>query len=359
MPKIPPTEAAVRAALADFQDPETGRSIVQLEQVHALQLEGSRVRVTLGLTTWSAPLWDQTRDELLQHLRARLPGADVEVELDVHHRRPEKLGEIGLTAKTVLAVGSGKGGVGKSSIAAYLALGLQRAGCQVGLMDADLYGPSIPHLFGCHEQPQMVGDKILPVMADDLRMLSMGLLVPEGEAVIWRGPMLHNALLQFLRDTAWGDLDYLIIDMPPGTGDVAISLSQLLPLSGAVVVCTPQDVALLDAVKAVSMFRKVNIDVLGMVENMSYFVCPNCDARHDIFGSGGARRRAEQLSVPFLGELPIRTQLRADADAGRVAASLDDPVAGPAVAAMCRNLVANLSARHRTHPKLPTLPILG
>lgn len=354
-----PNEAAVRTALADFIDPETGRGILQLEQVHGLRLDGRHLHVALGLTTWSAPLWNETRDALLARLRDRFPELDIAVEVEPHQRRPEKLGEIGLTAKTVVAVGSGKGGVGKSSIAACLACGLQRAGCQVGLMDADLYGPSIPHLFGCHEPPHMVGEQIMPVVVDGLRMLSMGLLVPEGEAIIWRGPMLHNALTQFLRNTAWGELDYLIVDMPPGTGDVAISLSQLLPLGGAVVVCTPQDVALLDAVKAVAMFRKVNIDVLGMVENMSYFVCSNCSARHDIFGSGGARRRAEQLNIPFLGELPIRTELRMLADQGRVATSLEDAIAGPALKSMCRNLVAELAARHRRQPTLPKLPILG
>jgi len=258
-------EAAIRAALAEFKDPETGRSITKLEQVYSLHLEDRRLSVTLGLTTWSAPLWEQTRSELTEHLQKRFPHLNIAVELAVHQRKPEKMGEIGLAAKTVVAVGSGKGGVGKSSIAAYLACGLRRAGCEVGLMDADLYGPSIPHLFGIHELPQMIDDRIQPVVAAGVRIMSIGLLVPEGEAVIWRGPMLHSALDQFLRDTAWGDLDYLVIDMPPGTGDVAISLSQLLPLSGAIVVCTPQDVALLDAVKAISMFRKVNIDVLGMV----------------------------------------------------------------------------------------------
>jgi ATP-binding protein involved in chromosome partitioning len=354
-----PDDATIRAALAEFKDPETGRSVVQLGQVHRQRLEGRRLNVTLGLTTWSAPLWSQVRDELADHLRRRFPQLEIAVELAVHNRRPEKMGEIGLAAKTVVAVGSGKGGVGKSSVAAYLACGLHRAGCQVGLMDADVYGPSIPHLLGCHEQPALAGDRIEPVVIDGLRMMSIGLLVPEGEAVIWRGPMLHNVLTQFLRDTEWGDLDYLIVDMPPGTGDVAISLSQLLPLSGAVVVCTPQDVALLDAVKAVAMFRKVNIDVLGMVENMSFFVCPNCDARHDIFGSGGAKRRAGELGIPFLGELPIRTELRVLADEGRIGASLDDPVAGPLLTAICRNLVANLATGHRSHPSLPTLPILG
>ena len=281
------------------------------------------------------------------------------MELAVHQRKPEKLGEIGLAAKTVVAVGSGKGGVGKSSIAAYLAFGLRRAGCEVGLMDADVYGPSIPHLLGSRQRPQIVDDRIQPVVVDGLRMMSMGLLVPEGEAVIWRGPMLHTALTQFLRDTAWGDLDYLVIDMPPGTGDVALSLSQLLPLTGAVVVCTPQDVALLDAVKAIAMFRKVHVEVLGMVENMSFFVCPNCNARHDIFGSGGAKRRAAELGVPFLGEVPISTELRIGADEGRVAAAFDQPTAGPYLEAICRNFVGNLVAQHRRQPVLPTLPVLG
>jgi ATP-binding protein involved in chromosome partitioning len=358
MPTDQPSESAIRAALAEFQDPETGRGITQIEQVHKLQLDGRRLSVTVGLTTWSAPLWQQIRDELIADIRRRFPTLDVTVELAVHRRKPETMGEIGLAAKTVVAVGSGKGGVGKSSIALYLAAALQRAGCAVGLMDADLYGPSIPHLLGSRGHPEMAGDRIRPVVVDGLRVMSMGFLVPEGEAVIWRGPMLHNALAQFLGDTDWGELDYLIIDMPPGTGDVAISLAQLLPPSGAVVVCTPQDVALLDAVKAITMFRRVNIDVLGMVENMSFFLCPDCGARHDIFGSGGAKRRAAELGVPFLGQLPIRIELRLAADEGKAASALDDPVARPCLEEIARNLVGNLSARRRRHPKLPSLPVL-
>ena len=360
MPQNQPTETAVRAALAEFKDPETGRSITQLEQVHGLRLEGKNLSVTLGLTTWSAPVWEQTRSELAEHLHRRFPGVDVVVEIATHQRKPEKLGEIGLAAKTVVAVGSGKGGVGKSSIAAYLAYGLHRAGCVVGLMDADVYGPSIPHLFGSRQRrPEIVADRIQPVVVDGLRVMSMGFLVPEGEAVIWRGPMLHTALTQFLRDTDWGELDYLIIDMPPGTGDVALSLSQLLPLTGAVIVCTPQDVALLDAVKAIAMFRKVHVDVLGMVENMSFFLCSNCNARHDIFGSGGAKRRAAELGVPFLGELPITTELRIQADQGRASAAFDAPLARPYLEAICRNFVGNLVAQHRCRAVLPTLPVLG
>ncbi len=359
MPDDQTTETAVRAALAEFKDPETGRSITQLEQVHGLRLDGQRLSVTLGLTTWSAPIQEQTRAELVEHLGKRFPRLNVTVDLAVHERKPEKLGEIGLAVKTVVAVGSGKGGVGKSSIAAYLACGLRRAGCQVGLMDADVYGPSIPHLLGSRERPYVLGDRIQPVVVDGLQVMSMGFLVPEGEAVIWRGPMLHTALTQFLRNTAWGELDYLIIDMPPGTGDVALSLSQLLPLTGAVIVCTPQDVALLDAVKAIAMFRKVQVAVLGMVENMSFFLCPHCNARSDIFGSGGAKRRAAELGVPFLGEVPISMALHIQADQGKVSAALDEPTARPYLEAICRNFVGNLVAQHRQRPLLPTLPVLG
>jgi ATP-binding protein involved in chromosome partitioning len=354
------TLEAVRQALDTFKDPEAGRSIVQLGQVHDLRVEGNRVLVTLGLTTYSAAVWKETEAELAGHLRARLPQeADVAVRLAVHPRPAEKIGQLGLAAKSVIAVGSGKGGVGKSTIAAILAYGLTRAGSKVGLLDADVYGPSIPHLIGSSERPYVAEGKIQPVRVDGLTVMSMGFLIPPGEAVLWRGPMLHGAITQFLRDTDWGDLDYLIIDMPPGTGDVALSLSQLLPLSGAIVVCTPQDVALLDAVKAIAMFRKVNLDVLGMVENMSYFICPHCQTRHEIFGSGGARQTAAELSVPFLGEVPLNTQLRICGDEGRVGASFQDATSGPYLEALCHNLVKNLVTGRRKAPPIPSLTVLG
>ncbi len=352
------TEAAIREVLAKFQDPETGRSITQLEQVHRLELDGRKLSVTLGLTTWSAPLYEVTLAELADCLRAEFPSHQVTVERAEHCRPAEKLGEVGLAAKSVIAVGSGKGGVGKSSVAVWLAYGLSRAGCSVGLMDADVYGPSIPHLVGSDDRPTMADGRIQPVQVDGLKVMSMGFMVPADEAVIWRGPMLHGVITQFLGETAWGELDYLIVDLPPGTGDVALSLSQLLPLSGAVVVCTPQDVALLDATKAIAMFRQVRIPVLGMIENMSFFICPDCDSRHEIFGCGGARQRAAELDVPFLGEVPLDVELRILADRGKIGSAWEHEQAKPYLEAICDNLVRNLVSRNRQQPAMPTLPIL-
>jgi ATP-binding protein involved in chromosome partitioning len=225
-------------------------------------------------------------------------------------------------------------------------------------MDADVYGPSIPHLLGVNRRPEIADQRIQPIEVSGLKVMSMGFLVPPGEAVVWRGPMLHGAITQFLRDTAWGNLDYLVIDLPPGTGDIALTLSQLLPLTGAVVVCTPQDVALLDAVKAIAMFRKVNIPVLGMVENMSGFVCPDCDKRYDIFGSGGARRKAEELGVPFLGEVPINMQIRTRGDEGQMAALFDDKASANHLAPLCHRLVKNLAQSNAAEPPLPSLSVI-
>jgi len=187
----------------------------------------------------------------------------------------------------------------------------------------------------------------------------MGFLVPAGEAIVWRGPMLHGAITQFLRDNDWGQLDYLVIDMPPGTGDIALTLSQMIPLSGAVVVCTPQDVALLDAVKAIAMFRKVNIPILGMVENMSGFICPDRGKKYDIFGSGGARRKAEELNVPFLGEVPLNMQIRVHGDAGTTLANLDDKIVGPYLTKIVTTLIRNLADSAAARPPMLQLPVLG
>lgn len=351
--------AAVLAVLRQIRDPETGRNLVEMDQVKDIALSGGGVKVTIGLTTHSAPLWAEVREEIAAKLKSSLPElATIDVQIVEHERPPQKLGEIGLTAKSVIAVGSGKGGVGKSTIAASIAMGLARAGSKVGLMDADVYGPSIPHLLGVSGRPEIENGKIRPIMAGDVKVISMGFMVAPGEAVVWRGPMLHGAITQFLRDTNWGDLDYLIIDMPPGTGDIALTLSQLLPLTGAVVVCTPQDVALLDAVKAITMFRRVNIPVLGMVENMSSFIAPDTGKRYDIFGSGGAQRRATELEMPFLGEVPINMQIRLLGDTGQTGANFDDPTVAPYLQAIIQKLVRNLADANRQAPPLPTLAVL-
>jgi ATP-binding protein involved in chromosome partitioning len=357
----PLTLEAVRAALAQFYDPESGRNVIETRQVRDLQLADGRLSLTLELTTHSAPLWDETRDALGRYLRQEFPQLQqVEVELAVHHRPAMKLGQVGVTAKSVVAVGSGKGGVGKSTVAACLALGLRRAGCRVGLMDADVYGPSVPHLLGVQQRPEVHNNRIEPIDAGGLKVMSMGFLVPRGEAVVWRGPMLHGAITQFLRDTNWGELDYLVIDLPPGTGDIALTLSQLLPLTGAVVVCTPQDVALLDAEKAIAMFEKVNIPVLGIVENMSYFECPGCGQRYDIFGSGGARRCAAQRNIPFLGEVPINIAIRVHGDAGQTDRNFDEAAVAPYFQDICHRLAQVIAETKRgaAGPQLPQLTVL-
>ena len=351
---------AVDRVLEEFRDPETGRGITKMEQVRDVRLDGGRLSLTLALTTHSGPLWGETRDALVDALRSAVPDLkEIEVDVVRHDRPATKIGEIGLAAKSVVAVGSGKGGVGKSTIAASIAYGLNGAGCIVGLMDADVYGPSIPHLLGMSGRPEVEDSRIQPLVRDGMPVMSMGFLVPAGEAVIWRGPMLHGAITQMLRDTAWGQLDYLIIDMPPGTGDIALTLSQLLPLTGAVIVCTPQDVALLDAVKAIAMFRKVNIPVLGMVENMSYFLCPGCERRYDIFGSGGAQRRAAELDVPFLGEVPINMQIRIHGDDGQTGRNFDDQQTAPYLQAICKNLARGVAGNSGEEPPLPSLSVIG
>ncbi len=366
--------AAVNRVLSEFKDPESGRGVVEMDQVRDVILDGESLSLTLALTTHSAPLWESTRQNLISLLKKECPElSSVEVALDVHQRAVEPLGQVGVTAKSVIAVASGKGGVGKSTIATSLALGLKRAGCQVGLMDADVYGPSIPHLLGLSGQPEVreqptdqrdeqgnpvMKRGIVPIDCDGMRVMSMGFMVPPDEAVIWRGPMLHGAITQFLRDTIWGPLDYLIIDMPPGTGDIALTLSQLLPLTGAVVVCTPQDVALLDAVKAITMYEKVKIPVLGVVENMSYFLCPDNGKRYDIFGHGGAKSRAESLKIPFLGEVPINIQMRVHGDEGRMVANFDDEEIAAPLNSICVNLAEELSQGTQEEPPLPSLSVL-
>lgn len=350
----------VRNAIANHPDPETGRPIGTLNQIQDIVVDGSMVTVTIGLTSHTMPIADEVVETLRSRIVAAAPGSQVTINVVPHERAAARLGQIGLRVKSVIVVGSGKGGVGKSTVAASIALTLRRLGAKVGLMDADVYGPSIPHLLGLKGRPSITESKrIEPIRLGDMPVMSMGFLVEPDQAVIWRGPMLHGSINQFLGETDWGELDYLIIDMPPGTGDIALTLSQALPIAGAIVVCTPQEVALLDAVKAISMFRKVNIPILGMVENMSGFQCPDCGKMYDIFGRGGARAKAEELGVSYLGGLPIDITLRTAGDEGRLADVIaDDPKARAPLDGVTQAVVRNLAAKAAAAPPKVSLPTL-
>jgi ATP-binding protein involved in chromosome partitioning len=355
--QIDPT--VVRNVLSEIRDPETGRSIGKTNQIGNIEVTDSRLRLELKLTTHSWPVQDEFIERVQEALKTKVPGVtEVDVAISELDRPPVAIGQIGLQARSVIAVGSGKGGVGKSTVAASIALSLSKAGAKVGLMDADVYGPSIPHLLGLSGRPEVMNGKIQPIYFERIPVMSMGFLVEPDQAVIWRGPMLHGSISQFLRDTYWGPLDYLIIDMPPGTGDIALTLSQMIPLAGAVVVCTPQQVALLDAVKAIAMFRKVKIPVLGMVENMSGFICPDNGIRYDIFGHGGARIKAEEMEVPFLGEVPLNMQLRQNSDTGELNLALQDPICSHAMEKIVRAMIHRLSDRAAAAPTGAALPVL-
>ena len=267
-------------------------------------------------------------------------------------RQPQKPEIPGIGA--IIAVASGKGGVGKSTTSVNLALGLAGEGLRVGLLDADIYGPSIPRLFGLSGRPmQGPGRTILPMEKYGLKIMSIGFLVDEGTAVIWRGPMVQSALLQMLREVAWGELDVLVVDMPPGTGDAQLTMAQQVPLAGSVVVSTPQDLALIDARKAIAMFNKVSVPVLGIVENMSTFICPNCGTTHNIFGHGGAKSEAEKIGVPFLGEIPLAMDIRERSDAGTpVSAEDPDSPHAQAYREIAKATLAGIKATSRKGPSI-------
>lgn len=286
--------------------------------------DSGQVNIQIELPVPSYPLQSELTEQIQTLVQQQFPACQVvEIEYTTNIRGKQSGGRLGLNVKNIIAVGAGKGGVGKSTVAASLAFGLKQFGARVGLVDADVYGPSIPHLVGTNEKPvaqEFQGKdgqtmtRIVPVEADGLKVMSMAFFVEPDQAVIWRGPMLHKAITQFLQDTEWGELDYLVIDMPPGTGDVSLTLSQLLELAGAVVVCSPQQVALLDAVKAVQMFRQVKIPVLGIVENMS----------GDVFGRGGAQAKGEALQIPFLGEIPMNAEICTKSDAGAISQLVEE-----------------------------------
>jgi len=341
------SEAAVIEALRGVMDPELHKDIVTLGMAQNIEVRDGTVSLLVTLTTPACPLRETIEKDVRQAL-AQVPGVRaVEIKFDASvpegRRLQDKAPITGV--KNLVAVASGKGGVGKTTVAVNLAIALQRLGAAVGLLDGDVYGPNVPVMLGATEQPRALDERtILPVQAYGLKMISMGLLSPGDKPLIWRGPMLHSVVQQFLRSVRWGQLDYLIVDLPPGTGDVQLSLIQSTAVSGAVIVTTPSIVALADVRKAVEMFRQVNVEVLGVVENMSYFACPHCHERIDVFGHGEGERMARAFGLPFLGEIEIDPQIRIGGDTGRPVASLGEDAPGAkSIYAMARSVAARLS----------------
>jgi ATP-binding protein involved in chromosome partitioning len=312
------TEAAVLGALRAIKDPDLHKDIVDLGFVKNLRIDGSRVALTIELTTPACPVKDMMRDQARTILTGLGASAvDVEMTAQVRSALHTETGRAPVEGvKNIIAVGAGKGGVGKTTVAVNVAVALAQRGSRVALLDADMYGPNVPIMLGLRTQLETDGKKIVPAERYGLQTVSIGFLTPDDAPVIWRGPMLHGAVNQFFRDVRWQDVDYLIVDMPPGTGDVALSLSQSVPVAGSVVVTTPQTVSLADTRRAVLMYRKLNIPVLGLIENMSHFVCPDCGHESDIFGKGGGEQLARDLSVPFLGRIPLYEPVRTGSDSG-------------------------------------------
>jgi ATP-binding protein involved in chromosome partitioning len=312
-------QAAVLEALKVVHDPDLHKDIVSLGFVKDLKIDAGRVAFTIELTTPACPVKDQMRDQARAAV-AQLPGVST-VDVQMSARVREAVGADGTRqlvpgVKNVIAVGAGKGGVGKTTVAVNLAIALAKSGSRVGIIDADIYGPNVPIMLGMKTQLTTDGQKIVPAEKYGLQVISMGFLTGDDAPIIWRGPMLHGALQQFFREVAWTNLDYLVIDLPPGTGDVVLSLSQTVPVAGAIVVTTPQQVSLADTRRAVAMYKKLNIPTLGIIENMSYFVCGHCAHESDIFGHGGGEKMAEELGIPFLGRLPIYQPIREGSDTG-------------------------------------------
>ena len=343
------SQAAVEQALSLIQDP-AGHPLTSHQRIESLMIDGATIRLTLRIAAAEANAFASVQKAAEAALLA-LPGitrALVILTAEKMASAPRAQGSARDVpgVRHMVAVASGKGGVGKSTLAANLALALRRKGLAVGLVDADIYGPSVPRLMGVSRKPEFVDGKILkPIEAHGLKVMSIGFMVEEESPLIWRGPMIDSALTQMLREVAWGDLDVLIVDMPPGTGDAQLTMAQKMPLDGAIIVSTPQDLALIDARKGLTLFAKADVKVFGLVENMSTFICPSCGSRCDIFGHGGARREAEKLALDFLGEVPLHMAIRVAADAGApsVVADPDGPHAA-AYGAIAERLWEKLTA---------------
>jgi ATP-binding protein involved in chromosome partitioning len=355
------TEAAVLDALRGVQDPDLRRDIVSLKFVKNVRIDGGRVSFSIELTTPACPVKDQMRDQA-RAVVAALPGvSQVEVEMTAQVRAavtPDASRAPVPGVKNIIAVGAGKGGVGKTTVAVNLAIALSQCGGRVGMIDGDVYGPNVPLMLGIQTQLTTDGQKILPAEQYGIQIVSMGFLTGDDAPVIWRGPMLHGVIQQFFREVRWDEIDYLIVDMPPGTGDIALSLSQTVPVSGSVVVTTPQTVSVADTRRAVRMYQKLNIPTLGLIENMSHFICPSCQHETDIFGKGGGERLAQELSVPFIGRIPIYEPIRIGGDTG-VPITIGDPksVAAKAFRTAAEQLAAQLSIASYAKKPIPLIQI--
>lgn len=325
------TEKQVLQALSQVHDPELGRDLVSLGMVRNVQIEGSKVSFELVLTTPACPLREHIA-RMAREAVAQLPGVtEVNIEVMAEVTQSLPLESVLPGVKNIIAVGSGKGGVGKTTVAVNLAIALAQPGAKVGLLDADIYGPNVPRMLGLRQVPDFdeKEQKIIPLQAWGIKVMSLGFLIGEDQPVIWRGPILARALQQLLFDVAWGELDYLLVDLPPGTGDVQMSLAQLVPVTGAVIVTTPQDVALYDSLKGAATFERLNVPVLGVIENMSYFVCPHCGKETAIFRRGAVEVEFAQRGIRFLGAVPLSPEVCEGSDLGLpiVAAFPNSPVA--------------------------------
>ncbi len=317
------TKSGILNALKKVDDPNVNKDLLILNSVKNFEVKKNKLSVEISLTVPQSAVTEQLKDKFAEALKSEfkeLDKVDLKIETKVSVHQDSKKNAILPGIKNTIAVASGKGGVGKSTVAVNLAVALAKEGASVGLIDADIYGPSIPLMLGINEKPKVFQSKqsmrILPLSNYGIKVMSIGLLVDDNAPVIWRGPMASGAIKQFMTDVEWGELDYLIFDLPPGTGDIQLTLVQTIPLTGAVIVTTPQEVSLIDARKALKMFSRVNVPVLGIVENMSYFIAPDTGKKYDIFGSGGGSKIAAELEAPFLGGIPIDPRIRIGGDSG-------------------------------------------
>ena len=354
------TEATIIDALRQVQEPELGRDIVSLDMVKAVAIDGTNVAFTIELTTPACPLKDEIESNARRAIQD-LGATDVSITWGAMVRRaaPRQAEQLLPNVKNVIAVASGKGGVGKSTVSVNLAVALAQAGAAVGLLDADITGPNIPMMLGVDGQPKASpNNKITPLERHGVKCISIQFFVPEGQPIVWRGPLVGGAIQQFLRDVEWGELDYLVIDLPPGTSDAQLTLAQSVPLGGAVLVTTPQEVALSDVGKALAMFKRLSVPILGLVENMTAFVCPHCGEVTEIFGRGGGERFCQTHGLDFLGGVPLDITVRQGGDVGVPAVAQREPgPAARALTAVAGAVAARMSVRAASAEQQPLLSI--